>query len=266
MILLALNNGYCKANQYFISKKRKKKEIKFPATFFYIQLPHAKILLDAGYSPQMLFDKNICMKMYTKLMQVECKKTTTEVLIENGIDPTKIDYIIVSHFHPDHIGGLNEFKKAKIICTEEAFYHLNKKRLLNVEKQVNKKYIPTDIGSRLIFMESFKKVYLKNLPIDFYNILNMDQLYGFGLPGHSKGQLGILIPDKNVLHISDAAWCEDNFKHKVPPRKITEFIVSDNPREYRQSLDKIELIKQHFENIDIVFTHDKRFLDETYNF
>lgn len=266
MVLLALNNGYCEANQYFISKKRQKGKIRFPATFFYIRTPYAQILLDSGYSPRMLSDKSLKMRMYTKFMQVKCKKTASEVLIENGIKPDEIDYIIISHFHPDHIGGLTEFSHAKIICTEDAFHSLDRKSVFDIKNLISDKYIPADIKGRLIFMESFSKVKLKDLAIDFYNILDTNQLYGFHLPGHMKGQSGMLIPDKNILYISDAAWCEENFRQKIPPRKITELIVSDNPGEYRQSLEKIEQIRQCFENIDIVFTHDNRFLDGTYTF
>ena len=45
-------------------------------------------------------------------------------LEEIGVDPQKIDYLIVNHMEPDHSGWISNFRKVKddftIICTEKA--------------------------------------------------------------------------------------------------------------------------------------------------
>lgn len=73
-----------------------------------------------------------------------------------GVDFEKVDYVLLSHGHYDHTGGLKYFleinKKAKIICKKEIFQEKLSKSTGNL------RYIGTDIDykkykSRFIFIE-----------------------------------------------------------------------------------------------------------------
>ena len=50
-------------------------------------------------------------------------ETLYKGLEEIGVDPQKIDYLIVNHMEPDHSGWISNFRKVKddftIICTEQ---------------------------------------------------------------------------------------------------------------------------------------------------
>ena len=78
----------------------------------HIQAGERKVLLDTGASD--LFVRN------------------ARIL---GIDLTTIDYLVLSHGHNDHTGGLRYFmnanKKAEIICKKEIFQHKYKNEIEN---------------------------------------------------------------------------------------------------------------------------------------
>lgn len=52
--------------------------------------------------------------------QIDC------LLQATGISPDDISYVILSHFHPDHLGGAGCFKQARFLVTEKA-YHVYQK-------------------------------------------------------------------------------------------------------------------------------------------
>ena len=79
MKFIAFNNGYCTSDKKYISKKSKSQEVKFPATFYYVEISGLKILLDAGYSTKIPKSKNIIIKLYSKITKVNCIKDADEV-------------------------------------------------------------------------------------------------------------------------------------------------------------------------------------------
>ena len=68
----------------------------------YIESDEAKILIDAG---------NSC-------------KYITEKLNDLDVEPTKLDAILITHTHSDHVKGLKVFCKkynTKVYCTKKMF-------------------------------------------------------------------------------------------------------------------------------------------------
>ena len=60
--------------------------------------------------------------MYANLTKVFKKsEEVKEQLKKNNIDCNEIKHIVISHFHADHVGGLKDFKNAKISCFESSF-------------------------------------------------------------------------------------------------------------------------------------------------
>ena len=268
MKFTAFNNGYCTADKKYINKKAESRKIKFPATFFCLEISGIKILIDTGYSVSLLKNAGIAAKLYSFVTKVKCKKDADEILLENNINPDEIQYIIISHFHPDHYGSLKKFPKALVICSDEAAALLTSGKMTKIRNLVFEKLISGDIGKRIIKMEDFPEI--KMFENKFFNILNLNEVYGFYLDGHAKGQIGLYLKSLNKLLIFDAVWSKENLDG-AEPRKILKKVAFTDEGKYESSLEKIKEILHKAENtlhtnIEPVITHDEKFLVSPYEF
>lgn len=98
------------------------------------------------------------------------------------------EYIFISHFHPDHIAGLEEFPGVPWIYRAEA---------LNATRW---KLPPTPKGSIALtnsdFTEPFMETELKCCTIEGLTVVD--------LPGHARGQMGVVHGD--TFLVADAVW------------------------------------------------------------
>lgn len=67
-------------------------------------------------------------EMYRWLTPVTVNKSLHEQLAMHHIKAEEINYIIISHFHADHIGGWKIFPNAQFICHPEAVASIRHKK------------------------------------------------------------------------------------------------------------------------------------------
>ncbi len=70
-------------------------------------------------------------------------------LISNGIDPTKITKVLLSHLHKDHAGGIQNTSSATHqpeLAFPHATYYVNKKELVSARENINASYTPEDFS------------------------------------------------------------------------------------------------------------------------
>ena len=108
---------------------------------------------------------------------------------EDGIDPGKIDLVILTHSHPDHFEGIETFldKPVKIAMNREEERYL--------------------LESGKLLFEMMKQPLLK-FRIDFYlkeGELHLEEktFHVYQTPGHSPGSLSIYWPERKVLFTGD---------------------------------------------------------------
>lgn len=236
--------GYCTAKQSHALKGESNKNIKFFATYAHIKHPvHGHILFDTGYAKRFYeLTKKMPFKIYAKATKVfiEEKEEAHFVLNSKGIKPEDIGYIIVSHFHADHIAGLKDFPNATFICSEIAFNDVaNKTGLTALSKGFIPGLLPNNFESRMQLL-SFKNSenedeYLGKL-IDLFNDRSVLICQ---LDGHAKGQIGaILNSDNRIFLVSDGAWLKPNYTELHLPSQIVRLFF-DSWKEYKVSLKKI---------------------------
>lgn len=127
-------------------------------------------------------------------------------LINNGIDPARIDYILLTHFHLDHTGGTGAFVKdsnAKVITHKRgAFYVKNFGKIAG--------------GARMVFGHEFSKRFGEYFTVPPDRVIAIDdgdvidlgggvKIRAIHTPGHTTDQVSYLEEQSGIIFTGDAA-------------------------------------------------------------
>lgn len=236
--------GYCTASKSHALVGASHESIRFYATYGHLVHPeHGHILFDAGYTRRFYsLTQKLPFKIYAKATEVfiQEKEEAVNALGREGIEPQEIKYIIVSHFHADHIGGLKDFPNAQFICSEEAFLDVE-----NVKgfRALVKGFIPD------LLPENFKErasLISFNIPDIIHpqlgglvDVFKDGSILLCELDGHAKGQMGALLSsDKPVFLASDGAWLKANYADLHFPSPIVKLFFN-SWKNYKVNLKKI---------------------------
>jgi glyoxylase-like metal-dependent hydrolase (beta-lactamase superfamily II) len=255
-------SGYCTAPGFVVDPQRGKGRQTFYAVWALLRHPtHGIILFDTGYAERFYqATKSWPEKLYALATPVTISKEeeVVQVLERAGIAASEVNYLLVSHFHADHIGGLLDFPEAKIICSRKAYEEVaHIKRWGGVKKGLLKKLIPDDLATRVRFIESISHpVADASSGLIFYDLFGDSSIRLADLPGHARGMLGLLIPGKeqSIFLASDAAWRHDTFLRQVMPSPIAKLFF-DDWKAYRQTFHRLLLYHRSNPSVRILFTH-----------
>ena len=110
---------------------------------------------------------------------------------EKGIPVRSIDYLLITHFHPDHMGIAQEIANlgAKIIVTDvqQSFLHASDEIFA---KEKNSSFVPIRDEDVRIVATSESRAFLKDLGIDG------EILY---TPGHSDDSVSLYLDDGTIF-------------------------------------------------------------------
>jgi glyoxylase-like metal-dependent hydrolase (beta-lactamase superfamily II) len=252
-------SGYCRANSRHVFPAEPSEVIPFQATWALIDHPVAgKILFDTGYSVRFYqYTRSFPNVVYRWITPVFHKdeESCLSQLEKLQIKPDEIKYIVISHFHADHTGGLKDFPKARIWCSKEALrYMLARNRLTSVLKGMLKSQIPDDISERTLFHDDgLEKSELAGLSMRKWH----EDIFFVDLPGHFRGQIGLLLKNTNhgdILLCADAAWSVRSIRDRIYPSKLVS-LISDSYREMKNTIDKLHNLRNVCPDIIIIPTH-----------
>ena len=239
----------------------KNQEQKSYAGFALIQHPElGYILFDTGFSRYFEdatkdFPYHLCSKYIN--VSLESESNTLVQLSMLGINPDEISYVIISHFHPEHIAGLRHFENAKFICSSRAYQNIrNKKGLKAVLKGFLPDLLPLDFEERVIFADDYsKQVELGCLGV-CYDIFSDKSIFIVPLNGHVKGHIGIITDtdDGKKFLVGDACPNSDVYKQKSFP--ISEILLTvEKKKSYIDSLNRIRNYYKENPDVEIIPAH-----------
>lgn len=245
--------GYCVNHLAHILKGEKDKILHFPALVaLFEHNTYGRILFDTGYTRRIYengwisFVYNLLNKTY-----VEERNTIQYRLEQEGI--TRIDAVILSHAHPDHIGGLKDFHGYELIATKDTIEQMQHSRLRNL---VFRNQVPEISDIRVRNVVSMKQAhFLKDYFSEVYDILGDGSILGVRLDGHCCGQMGIYMESIRLFLAADSSWgwrfAERVTRMRAIPRKIqNDFSV------YQETIERIQNLRQEHPEIRILFSHE----------
>lgn len=259
------SGGYSTHREAMVMNGGSWKSMAFPAVFAVITHPEIGIILyDTGYSARFFEEtRYFPARLYALITPVvyQASDNAAVQLKDLGIDPTDVKYIITSHFHADHVGGLKDFPNARFICSRAGYESVKPRRGLNAVKAgFLAGLIPRDFEARALYVEDEDQVALDLSFAPFqsgYDIFKDGSFYLVDLPGHVVGQLGLFITTedhKRYFLIADACWVSRAYKELRYPHPLTHFITSDY-REYQETLKKIHQFHRLHPEVTVVPTH-----------
>ncbi|MFY8022095.1 MAG: MBL fold metallo-hydrolase [Bacteroidia bacterium] len=252
-------SGFCEAHEKVVNPKKGLKKLRFYAVWALIHVPDlGYIMFDTGYSHHFKnatkFFPEILYKFATPV-QLQEEDKAIEILRKKGIHHSEIKYIIISHFHADHIAGLKDFPQAKLICSKDAYHQTKQVKGLNaVSKGIIHKLIPNDIKDRIVLIEDISSQTTNEFGITEYTWTQIPNFKLLLLPGHAKGMLGFYDEDSNLLFATDAAWDEDCFNKGMMPLQVVKIFI-DSWSDLKDTMEKLSRMKQAKPELKIVFTH-----------
>ena len=226
-----------------------------PVPFFLIQHNGKNILFDTGNAleaaknPEKHWGDII--NTYYPIMKKE--EFVVNQLKSIGIMAEDIDYVILSHLHLDHAGGVGAFPNAEYITHKKEV-----EWAFNPECSQKSAYIMQDIDKDIKWFQ------LENKFEEGYDLFEDDVIKIYPTPGHTPGHISVLINLQNskpMLLTSDCCYTEENLYDNIPPGLVW------NAEDSIKTINWIKKI-QNDKNVEVVAGHDphawKRFKKAPY--
>jgi glyoxylase-like metal-dependent hydrolase (beta-lactamase superfamily II) len=178
-----------------------------------------------------------------------------------GLAPDDVRWVVLSHFHGDHIAGLKAFSRARIACSRaglEAARRGGTWRAL--AGGVLRQLIPADFEARVRFFEDLATA---PLPTAFRPFAEGADLLGDGsllavpLPGHCPGHWGLVARDEaDALHflVADAAWSSRAIREDRAPPTLTTALLG-RTRPYRETLHRLHQMARDAPDLVVTPAH-----------
>lgn len=243
--------GYCTNDQATMFKKQPKKELVFPAGAFLIKhRTQGYILYDTGYSTD-LYQKKWKYRLYNRLNPTYITRTQMidQQLERAGIKAEEIQQVILSHLHPDHIGGAALFSNARFWLSEAAYQTFKTTRWQDL---VFKELLPPDFEQRIDVIRPTEKHACFPYQ-ETYDLFRDGRLLVSSFDGHAKGQLCLYVTELRLFIAADIAWGIDLLDLTPSIRLIPSLIQDDMPA-YRQSIACLKQIMA--DGHKVIVSHD----------
>ncbi len=212
-----------------------------PAVALLIQHPTlGNILYDTGncedfsevYTPEMLHDYPI-----TEMV------TIRQALADKGLTPGDIDWIILSHLHFDHAGGLKHFVGTKAI-----------ERVIVSEADLKQAWWSVTTGSGGAYIRSLFDVEGIRFQTICEDTRLADDVTLFLQEAHTPSVIGMRLKTEHhgtILTTSDAVYTAESYEKALPPGGT----INKTTDEFFHNLAYIRKMQQEYD-ATLLFGHD----------
>lgn len=194
---------------------------------------YGPILIDTGYTPATVSGpRSLPLRLYSMLFRT---KLSPEGQIDStlqgfGFTPMDVRYVIVTHFHADHISGLRKFPNANFLVDGGAAHEvLLSGAFKNLRHGIFKELLPSDFAERLISVNALTGYATGDILPDGFDLFGDQNVIAIPLPGHSHGHFGLYFPaiDRPFLYATDVQWLRSAILDERLPRYPAQLATAD---------------------------------------
>ena len=226
-----------------------------------VKHPNGDLLIDTGDSSH--FDDEVAgypfllrLKLKNLAGQLDPEVPLPELMRLVGSDPTKIKWVILSHAHLDHAGGLMDLPAVPVLLTREELQYA-----FDPAAQAKGFVIP-------VHTRKFPSPDAPTLKFDAKPYETFDEstdLYGDGsvvvvpLRGHTPGSVGIFVnldAHRRLFYVGDAIDDERGFQDRVDKPLMLRDTDSD-PARANEIVAKLNQLHQMLPELAIIPAHGR---------
>ncbi|MCA8902769.1 MAG: MBL fold metallo-hydrolase [Hyphomonas sp.] len=231
------NSAFVSAPERLILRGGSWASLKIPVRYGLFDHPSAgRCLIDTGYSSRVMTGRrSLAMRLYASILN---PRLTAKAL--PGAAP-KVDTILLSHLHADHVSALKDYPDAAIHADGDGVdYFLSCGARKRLEKGCFLELLPEDFRARVRPFQDNPSV---DAPLGLgkaWDVFADGSVLAVPLPGHMRGHTGFLFTggEAPLLYAADADWLRTAIMEARAPGFPATMIL-DNPHAARQTDDRI---------------------------
>lgn len=260
-----LNTGSCRHPEAATLAGGRLSPVVFPSLVGLLMHPQeGPILFDTGYDARFLTaTRPFPQRLYRWATppDIPPDASARAQLLRAGVQPAEVRWVVVSHFHADHVCGLADFPAARIACSRRGLEAAREGGAWTALRQgVLRDLIPADIDARITAFEDRPRL---ALPADYApfedgaDVLGDGSLLAVELPGHCPGHWGLALTaedDRRHILAADAAWSSQAIREDRPPPGLTTALLG-RTAPYRETLHRLHALSQRAPDVLITPSH-----------
>lgn len=216
-------------------------------------------LVDTGMGTEVTKGaRSPALRLYSSVLRPDLKADAApEAMLRNmGATANDVRFVVVTHFHADHVSGLRAFPRAGVIaCGDATRRVLAMSSAACLHHGIFRELIPPDLERRLQPLEGLRQLPTGTVLGKGYDLFGNGSYLAVPLPGHAFGHFGIFWRDEAgpIVYATDAAWTTEALLDDATPW-ISSAIVFDDRRAGRAT----QGLLRHFrrEGGRILLCHD----------
>lgn len=260
-----LSTGYAYVPKGLFVAGESWKKVRFPILSVLIERKGDLVLFDTGlgerihqemkplkYRQNWLFNKLI--------MRIEFNPSVDPVVKQIralGYDPLSVKYVILSHLHWDHAGGMLDFPHAEFIVSKnewEAATAAKSHKSAYIREQYER---PSELKIRRISPIPGKHILTFQ---DSFDLFEDGSFTLVNLPGHTDGLLGLILgmpSGRCFLFGGDSFYFPENLEKLAPKSHLMKMLVHEKDEADRTitALHKLSVMEP---SLEMVCSHDHR--------
>lgn len=256
--------GHCLHPEWSTRSGASLRPCAFPALVVLLRHPvQGWILFDTGYSEHFrAATARMPERLYPLVTPVRLRdnESVRAQLLRDGVDPDAVRWIVLSHLHGDHVGGVADFPAARVVLAREAWDAMRSHSRIGA---LRTGVLPALLAGRdpdaLEWIEDRGTVDLVAPFEQFgrgFDLFGDASLVLVALPGHAPGHYGAVFDDGQgpVFLVADASWSTQAIRDNMPPPRLTTAWMGDTTA-YRLTLARLHALHRDAPHVRLVPSH-----------
>jgi glyoxylase-like metal-dependent hydrolase (beta-lactamase superfamily II) len=251
-----LDTGACLAWEHHVIRGGARRRIECHALVALLRHPqHGWLLWDTGYAPRLLeATRHLPFSLYRRATPLRLRPELAVIaqLERFGLEPRDIRSVI----HADHIAGLRDFPQAELIVHHAAYADVVQRQgLAALRRGLIPSLLPDDFKERVRFVSAFADSPLPALGAA-HDLFGDGSLRLVPLPGHARGQMGLLAQTERgpLFFAADGCWLSRAVRERQPPHPLTYLFV-DDPRAIFTTIERLSAFCTIWPDATLVPSH-----------